>query len=184
MLHNGAIPLKSFEWSIAPMYSTGTKSLAGLGNINYSFFAGHNKINLGVGARRFAFDFNEKFQTTRAYDRVTPSVSVEFRGNPGSIFTSKLQLRHIFIGEQGFLYDTAGNLRSKQRETNGITELTYSGIIKNALSNTSFKIALEGRSYKDNFDRNQSYQRATLELKKDFSGIAPLCSHAPTINLS
>ena len=169
-LHNGALPLKSFEWSIAPMYSTGTKSLAGLGNVNYSFFAGHNKINFGVGARRFAFDFNEKFQTTRVYDRVTPSVSVEFRGNPGSIFTSKLQLRHIFVGEQGFLYDTSvnRNLRGKEREANGLTELTYSGVIKNALSNTSFKIAFEQQNYKDNFDRDQSYQRATLELKKDF----------------
>lgn len=167
-IHNGAIPLKSFEWSVAPMYSTGTKSLSGLGNINYNFFAGNNKVNLGIGTRRFAFDFNEKFQTTRVYDRVTPSVSMEFRGKVGSSFTSKVQLRHIFVGEQGFLYDTTGNLRGKQREINGLTELTYSGNIKNVLSNTSFKIALEQQNYKDIFDRSQSYQRATLELKKDF----------------
>ena len=167
-LHNGSLPSQSFEWSIAPMYSTGSKSLAGLGNVNYAFFAGKNKVNIGLGARRFAFDFNEKFQTTRIYDRVTPSVSVEFRGRPTSKFTSKVQLRHILIGEQGFSYDTSGNLRSKIRETNGITELTYAGLLRNALGNTSFKIALEKQAYKDNFERSQDYTRLTAEVKKDF----------------
>jgi hypothetical protein len=167
-IHNGALPQKSFEWSLAPMYSTGTKSLAGLGNLNYHFFKGNNKINLGLGARRFAFDFNEKFQTTRIYDRITPSVSVELRGKPTSKFTSKFQLRHIFIGEQGFDYDTSGNLKNKKRETNGMTELTYSGSLKNALGNTNFKVALENQSYKDVFDRAQSYTRLTVEVKKDF----------------
>ena len=167
-IHNGALPLKSFEYSLAPMYSFGTRSLAGLGNVSYAFFAGRNKISIGVGARRFAFDYNEKFKTTRAYDRVTPSVSVEFRGNPTSKFTSKLQLRHIFIGEQGFNYDTSGGLKNKTRNANGITELTYSGLLKNALGNASFKIALENQNYKDAFERSQDYTRLTFEGKKDF----------------
>lgn len=167
-IHNGALPLKSFEYSLAPMYSFGTKSLAGLGNVSYAFFAGRNKINLGIGARRFAFDYNEKFKTTRVYDRLTPSVSVEFRGNPTSKFTSKLQLRHILIGEEGFNYDTTGGLKNKTRNANGITELTYSGLLRNALGNASFKIALENQNYQDNFDRAQSYTRLTVEGKKDF----------------
>jgi Peptidase family M1 domain len=167
-IHNGALPLKSFEYSLAPMYSSGTKSLAGLGNINYAFFAGGNKINLGVGARRFAFDYNEKFKTTRIYDRLVPSVSVEFRGSPTSKFSSKLQLRHILIGEQGFNYDTSGGLKNKTRNANGMTELIYSGLMKNALGNSSFKLALENQNYKDAFDRKQSYTRLTVEGKKDF----------------
>jgi hypothetical protein len=167
-IHNGALPLKSFEYSLAPMYSLGTKSLAGLGNVGYTFFAGKNKINMGVGARRFAFDYNEKFKTTRIYDRVVPSVSIEFRGSATSKFTSRLQLRHILIGEQGFNYDTSGGLKSKTRHASGITELTYSGFLKNALGNTGFKIALENQNYKDAFDRKQSYTRLTVEGKKDF----------------
>jgi hypothetical protein len=167
-LHNGFLPSQSFEWSVAPMYSTGSQSLAGLGNVNYAFFAGRNKVNIGLGARRFAYNFNDKFQTTQVYDRLTPSVSVEFRGTPTSKFTSKLQLRHIFIGEQGFLYDTAKNYAGKKRETNGITELTYAGGVRNALGNTSFKIALEKQAYTDNFDRNQDYTRLTAEVKKEF----------------
>lgn len=167
-LHNGSLPSQSFEWSIAPMYSTGSKSLAGLGNVNYAFFAGNNKINIGLGARRFAYNFNDKFQTTQAYDRLTPSVSVEFRGRPTSKFTSKLQLRHIFIGEQGILLDTAKNYAGKERETNGITELTYAGLLKNALGNFSFKLALEKQAYKDFSDNSQDYTRLTAEVKKDF----------------
>jgi Peptidase family M1 domain len=167
-LHNGFLPFKSLEWSVAPMYSFGTQSLAGLGNVNYAFFAGKNKINVGVGARRFGFDYNKKFSTTRVYDRVVPSVSVEFRGNAASKFSSKLQLRHIFIGEQAFTYDTSKNYNGKVRKTNGMTELAYSGFLKNALGNSGFKIALEHQAYKDAFDRDQSYVRATVEGRKDF----------------
>ena len=167
-LHNGSLPSQSFEWSVAPMYSTGSKSLAGLGNVNYAFFAGNKKINIGVGARRFAYNFNDKFQTTQAYDRLTPSVSIEFRGRPTSKFTSKAELRQIFIGEQEFLYDIAKNYAGKKRETNGITELTYAGLLKNALGNFSFKLALEKQAYKDASDNSQDYTRLTLEAKKDF----------------
>ncbi len=167
-IHNGVFPLKSFEYSVAPMYSTGTKSLAGLGYVNYGFFSGRNKINLNLSARSFAYDYNQKFKTTRVYDKITPSVSIEFRGKPTSNFSSKLQLRYHFLGEQGFNYDTSGNLAGKKRETSGITELTYSGIIKNALGNSSFKVSLEQQAYKDAFARDQSYVRATVEAKKDF----------------
>jgi hypothetical protein len=167
-IHNGALPLKSFEWSVAPMYSLGTKSLAGVGNVNYAFFAGKNKINVGINARRFAFDYNTLFKTTRIYDRVTPSVSIEFKDSPTSNFNSKLQLRHLFIGEEGFTYDKNNKYNDKERNTNGITELAYSGLIKNALGKTSFKTALEQQSYVDYTDKKQSYLRLTAELKKEF----------------
>ncbi|MDZ7876344.1 MAG: M1 family metallopeptidase [Saprospiraceae bacterium] len=167
-IHNGALPLKSFEWSVAPMYSIGTKSLAGVGNVNYAFFAGKNKINVGVNARRFAFDYNTLYKTTRIYDRVTPSVSIEFGENPMRNFSSKLQLRHLLIGEQAFTYDKNNKYEGKERNTSGITELTYSGAIKNALGNTSFKTALEQQNYVDIADKKQSYLRLTAEVKKDF----------------
>ena len=168
-LHNGSLPSQSFEWSVVPMYSTGSKSLAGLGNVNYAFFAGNNKINMGVGARRFAYDFNENYnKINRIYDRVTPSVSVEFRGRPTSKFTSKLQLTYYLIGDKTIEYDTFQNVKNTKRETNGITELTYAGILKNALGNLSFKTALEQQSYTDDFNRSQSYVRVTAEVKKEF----------------
>jgi hypothetical protein len=167
-IHNGALPLKSFEWSVAPMYSFGTHSLAGLGTINYAFFKGNNKINIGINARRFAFDFNTLFNERQIYDRITPSVSIEFRGNLMSKFTSKLQLRHLLIGEQNFTYDANKKYSGKERNTNGITELSYSGLLKNALGNTSFKTALEHQNYTDFSNTKQSYLRLTVEGKKDF----------------
>jgi hypothetical protein len=168
-LHNGALPLKKWEWSVAPMYSFGTQSLAGLGNVNCGFFFGKNKVNLSLGARRFADNFNQNwFKIGGTYSRFTPSVSVEFRGNPADKFTSQLQLRHLFIAEETWLYTSAGDVKAKDTERNGITELVYSGLLKNALGNANFKIALEHQVYKDAFDERQSYLRTTVEGRKDF----------------
>jgi hypothetical protein len=168
-IHNGALPLKSFEFSVAPMYSTGTKSLAGLGNVNYAFFSGKNKVNVGVNARSFASVFNKKWNKIGdSYNRVTPSVSIEFRGKPTANFSSKLQFRYDLMNEFKWNYDSVGQLTDKKNTPSGIAELTYSGLLKNALGNLSFKAKVEQQSYKDYFEREQSYVRATVEVKKDF----------------
>ena len=97
------------------------------------FFAGSNEITLGLGARRFSFDYNEKFATTKIYERYTPSVSINFGKNPTAPYSHKIELRHIFLREQGFTFDTAGVNTGKAFDNTNITELAYSGFMKNAL---------------------------------------------------
>ena len=164
--NNGLLPLKKTEWSVAPMYGFKSKTLTGLADVNYHFFAKNNEITLGLGARRFSFDYNDKFTEPLIYQRYTPSLSINFGGNPRSPYRHKIELRHIFLKEQGFTFDSAGVKTDKAYDNSNITELAYSGFIKNALGNTSFRLALENQQYTSGTD-NYGYVKTTLELKRD-----------------
>ncbi len=164
--NNGLLPLKKTEWSVAPMYGFRSKTWAGLADVNYHFFAKNNEITLGLGARRFSFDFNDKFKEPLIYQRYTPSVSINFGGNPTSPYRHKIELRHIFLREQGFTFDSAGVKTGKAYNNSNITELAYSGFIKNALGNTSFRLAIENQEYTSGTD-NYGYLKTTLDLKRD-----------------
>lgn len=166
-LNNGFFPMHKLEWSLAPMYAFKSKTLTGLAKVNYHVFAGSNEITFGLGARRFSFDYNEKFATTKIYERYTPSVSINFGKNPTVPYSHKIELRHIFLREQGFTFDTAGVNTGKAFENTNITELAYSGFVKNALGNTSFRVALENQSYTF-AAANQNYLKTTLDFKHNF----------------
>lgn len=166
-LNNGMLPLRKWEWSVAPTYALRSKTLAGLVNLDYHVFAGKNEITLGLGARRFSFDFNDKFKEPLIYERYTPSVSINFGGNPTSPYRHKAELRHIVLREQGFVFDSTGVKTGKEFDNSNITELSYSGFLKNALGNTSFRVAIENQQYTF-ADADQSYLKTTLDLKRDF----------------
>ncbi len=164
--NNGLLPLKKFEWSVAPMYGFRSKTLTGLANVDYHFFAKNNEITLGLGARRFSFDFNDKFKEPLIYQKYTPSVTINFGKNPTSSYSHKVELRHIFLRQQGFTFDSAGVKTGKAYDNSNITELSYSGFLKNALGNTSFRLAIENQQYTSGNDNN-GYLKTTLDLKRD-----------------
>ena len=164
--NNGLLPLKKTEWSVAPMYGFRSKTLTGLADVSYHFFAKNNEITLDLEAKRFSFDFNDKFTEPLIYQRYTPSISINFGGNPTSPYRHKIELRHIFLRQQGFTYDTAGVKTGKVYDNSNITELAYSGFIKNALGNTSFRLALENQQYTSGPD-NYGYLKTTLDFKRD-----------------
>ena len=166
-LNNGLLPLKKFEWSVAPMYGFRSKTLTGLANVDYHFFTKNNEITLGLGGRKFSFDFNDKFKEPLSYQRYTPSVTINFGKNPTSPYSHKAELRHIFLKQQGFTFDTAGVKTGKTYDNSNMTELSYSGFLKNALGNTSFKIAIENQQYTSGND-NYGYVKTTLDVKRDF----------------
>jgi hypothetical protein len=166
-ISNGIVPLKKLEWSAAPMYAFKSKTLTGLANIDYHFFAGKNEITLGLGARRFSFDFNEKYKEPLFYERYTPSVSINFGSNPTSPYSHKAELRHIILREQGFTYDSTKLKNGKAFDNTNITELSYSGFLKNALGNTSFRLAIENQQYTFGAT-DQNYLKTTLDFKHNF----------------
>ena len=164
--NNGLLPLKKTEWSVAPMYGFRSKTLTGLADVNYHFFTKNNEITLGLSAKRFSFDFNDKFTEPLIYQRYIPSVSVNFGGNPTSPYRQKIELRHIFLREQSFIFDSTGVKTGKAYDNSNITELSYSGFLKKALGNTSFRLALENQQYTSGTD-NYGYLKTTLDLKRD-----------------
>jgi hypothetical protein len=166
-LSNGLLPFKKLSWSLAPMYSFGAKSWAGLGAIDYSFFVNRTKLTLGLGVRRFSFDANEKFSTITIYEKYTPSVSIAFGTHPTSAYRHSLQFRPIFLRQQGLVFDSTGQYLGKRFENNRITELAYTGSVRNVLGNTSFRLAIENQGY-DYLDTSRQYWRLGLSLNQDF----------------
>jgi Peptidase family M1 domain len=167
-LHNGNLPAKNFEWAIAPLYALNSKTLTGVGDINYHILGKNNKITLGLGAKRFSFEGNEKFNVTKSYSKITPSISIEFGDKPLSKFTHKLSFRHLIINEEDLSFDTSGIFKGKITEGSNINELSYAGLLKNALGNTSFRLAVEQQGYK-NGNSDENYLKTTLEVKRSFA---------------
>jgi hypothetical protein len=59
MIYSDVIPAKKWEYQILPMYSFGSKDLAGIGNIQYNFYPFQGffqQINVNVSAKQFAFE--------------------------------------------------------------------------------------------------------------------------------
>jgi Peptidase family M1 domain len=166
-LYNGILPNKKFEWAIAPLYAFNSKTLTGVGDINYHILGKNNKITLGLGAKRFSFEGNEKFNVTKSYSKITPSISIEFGDKPLSKFTHKLSFRHLIINEDELQIDSVG-YKGKSNVLSNINELSYSGLLKNALGNTSFRLAIEQQSYKSNTN-DENYLKTTLEIKRSFA---------------
>ncbi len=166
-LNNGLLPFKKLEWSVVPLFATRSKTLTGLANVDYHFFAGKNEVTVGLGARRFSYEFNKKFNEPLIYERYTPSVSINFGSNPTSPYSHKIELRHIFLREQGFTYDSANVKNGKAFDNSNITELSYSGFLKNALGNTSFRLAIENQQYTF-ANTDQGYLKTSLDFKHNF----------------
>jgi Peptidase family M1 domain len=165
-LHNGLLPARNWHISLAPSYSIGAKALSGLGNVDYSFFVGNNKVSLGIGARQFSWDYNKKFDETKLYRRLTPSLQIDFLGKPTSLFSSNLTLRHLNIRQQDLAFDTSSKYLGLKWETpTNITELSYAGTLKNALGNTNFRLAIEHQAYTA-ANATQRYVRLGLSVDR------------------
>ncbi len=72
---------QAFSYSITPYYSSGTRSLAGSGAIEYSFMPAKNffrRLNFGISGSFFHYDYD------LAYRKFSVSSSIEFTKNPRS----------------------------------------------------------------------------------------------------
>jgi hypothetical protein len=60
-IHNAAIPLKASQFLLAPMFSLGNKSLAGVAEFSHSFFPQKNFKTLDIGATLKRFKTDSEF---------------------------------------------------------------------------------------------------------------------------
>jgi hypothetical protein len=70
-LHNRALVAKPFEYSLMPLYSSGTKSFSGNGNFDWSFFPSSNlfhRIVFSAEASRFAYFRQQANDFTGAFN--------------------------------------------------------------------------------------------------------------------
>jgi hypothetical protein len=113
-IHNYSLPLPRLAFFAAPMYTSKTKQLNGIGRIGYTFFPGNNsaKAEFSLSAESFTMDsFTDTTYTERflRFYKMVPAFRYTFANkSPRSTITKYLQWKAFIIGEQGisFFRDT------------------------------------------------------------------------------
>jgi hypothetical protein len=107
LITNYKLPPSPLEFFLAPMFATGSKSLAGAGGIHYSIYPEHalHKIKLGVSGSTFSTnryeDADGKKTFTSMY-KIVPSIKVVLREkDPRSTLQRYVQFKTFLIGEEG-----------------------------------------------------------------------------------
>jgi hypothetical protein len=107
---NYKLPASPFQFFIAPMYSTGTKKLAGTGLANYSFYPDSGpfrKIRLGISASAFGInEFRDTAKTTfLSFHKIVPAVRfVLNEKNPRSTLNRYIQFKTFIISEEALRF--------------------------------------------------------------------------------
>lgn len=173
VLYNTTLPFKNLDFTLLPMYSFANNSVLGLADVQLHLYPRSKLVQsvaLGLGARRFHFDQNFKFDYQLQYTRLVPSLTVELGKKPASNFYQQLQWRAIVLNQEFPQFGSLlGNFIGKKQDNTVIHEWRYSGENRRKLHPFSFLLALEQQTYEDNFDRKQRYLKASLEWKSSFT---------------
>lgn len=97
-LYNSILPVKRWNYLIAPMFSTKALTLAGTGDLYYMFTpvaSSFESIDLGVRAKRFVSEFRFS-EPSIAYNRIQPYLRFDFRPpNPSGFFDHEMELSAV-----------------------------------------------------------------------------------------
>lgn len=100
-LYNSLLPRKAFEFELLPMFSFGTKNLAGYGHASYTWYTNSNifhHIQLGATALRYAYS-DHPFDLH--YNKIAPELSIKFRQKRArSLYKNILKYRYIHISRE------------------------------------------------------------------------------------
>ncbi len=107
-------PPSRLQFLMVPMYATGTKKMAGLGLINYTWFPENSfqKINLGISGSTFTinrFDDSEGNKIFSSFHKIVPSVKLQLKNkSPRNTMNRNFQFKTFFISEDAlnFYRDT------------------------------------------------------------------------------
>lgn len=120
VFHNQTIPKNKFEYTIAPLFSFGRRSVSGFADFNYSWVPAKNirQITLGVIGKTFGNGFNEPFvanSTPATYYTAQPYLNIGIgKPNAKKPFKQELNLKGHYIVEEGILIEnvlTGGSLQ-------------------------------------------------------------------------
>jgi len=97
-VYNNLLPQKHFEYVVMPMYSFGSKSLAGSAHfqLNFPLRSGFlQQITLGLGGARYAYS-EDPF--VRNFNRIVPELNFDFRKKTArSSLHQNLRIREILL---------------------------------------------------------------------------------------
>ncbi|RLD18331.1 MAG: hypothetical protein DRI69_10520 [Bacteroidetes bacterium] len=150
-------PVRNLEWSVTPLYATGSKKVTGMGSLRYSIYPKARrqgskiyKWELGMDAKSFHYNFDDHYTFNDRYIKLAPSVKVIFRPSSAlSKMQHSLSYRFIHVGQRygtGIDYDDfiwAWDSRSYD-----VNELSYEMQSKSALSPYTVKATLhQGKGF-------------------------------------
>lgn len=101
-IHNYGVPLKRFQYLLAPVYSTGRKSISGIGELSYTFLpkTTFKMIRLGTSIRSFKNDNNFRGNESY-YAAVLPYVYLKLGNRKhSSPFSSNVLIQTIYRNDQ------------------------------------------------------------------------------------
>jgi hypothetical protein len=108
LIHNINLPENNFEFLFAPLYAFGSKQLAGLGRVSYSWFPDNHfgRITLGVNAAHF--NTNKATDTAghvlfEYFSKLVPYIRLDFKpSNARSTINRWIDFKTYLIKEQNF----------------------------------------------------------------------------------
>ncbi len=107
---NMKLPPSPFQFLLAPMYATGSKSFTGLGFLYYSFYPNSlfKRVELGVNGAMFTadqFTGEDGKKTSLGFHKIVPGIKFTWKEkNPRSTMNRYLQFKSFLIGEDGLRF--------------------------------------------------------------------------------
>ena len=146
-LYNNVIPQKKMEYVLAPMYSLGTKTEAGMASLAYNLYpkSTFQNIRLSANTQKFAFSSNVFNQQ---YLKIAPMVEFEIKKSEvRSTVSSFITLRNVNIKNDAVIptYDDKKNFKeyALSQESFYVNELAISIEDKRVLNPYAMKGIIE-----------------------------------------
>ncbi len=174
MLHNYSLPSEKFQFLLAPLYATGSKTFNGIGRLSYTTYpsAKLDKIVYSLSAQKFSSKssldtFNNKIFET--FSKVVPGIRIYFKQPVLSKVTSNIDLRGFFITEKKFdgyshtVSDTVNNYPTAFTNTNRwLIQLSYNNRNDRVLYPYQYQIQWQQGQhfYRLNFNGNYFFNYA------------------------
>jgi hypothetical protein len=167
VLYNPPVPEPRIQYALAPAFSVGSKSLTGAADIHANLYRRFfPKVTIGVSAKTFHFDYNERLDYHARFYRIMPYIKAELRDR-SKTFSHALHFRALRIGrEEAVFSDTV--FSGTRFDKSAIQEVAWEGRQRKLTNPYRFRLALEWQQYKDPFDEPARYLRGTAEWKQEF----------------
>lgn len=145
--YNHTVPQRKFEYTLAPMYAFGTKSLNGEGSVAYNFMPTKvfRQITVKGYASSYHFDKNvfELGENLR-FIKLAPELTFYFKRKPAnSTIQQKIRLRYVHIFKDNFLYSVADSGYTKGRGNYNVFDYTYHFNNSRAINPFGFEVHLQ-----------------------------------------
>ncbi|MDD5570402.1 MAG: M1 family metallopeptidase [Bacteroidales bacterium] len=153
--YNHLLFQKKIEYTLVPMYSSGTNELSGWGNVNYNLFPDKifQNVKLGLSFLKYTYSYEPFLK----YYKVYPELLFVFKKRiPTSSYVHSLKLRNINITKDVMVWNGDKNEMVKKQQEPMFNEVIYS--FENGNSLYPYSINLKTQ-------QNTDFVKSSLEFK-------------------